>query len=104
MNNLKGIILPITTPFIDDEIEFNKLKTNIEKLNEMNLTGYVVLGSNGESVFLTREEKIRIIDSVREHAAPGKALIAGTGTDSIKETISLTNDAMNYPAASGRGI
>lgn len=93
MNNLKGIIPPITTPFIDNEIEFNKLKTNIEKLNEMNLTGYVVLGSNGESVFLTREEKIRIVDSVREHAAPGKVLITGTGTDSIKETISLTNDA-----------
>jgi len=93
MNKLKGIIPPITSPFIDDEVAFDKLKSNIEKLNEMNLAGYVVLGSNGESVYLTREEKISIIAYVREHAYPNKVVIAGTGTDSIKETISLTNNA-----------
>jgi len=93
MYRLKGIIPPITSPFIDGEIAFEKLKSNIEKLNEMNLAGYVVLGSNGESVFLTREEKINMISYVREHASPNKAVISGTGTDSIKETITLTNDA-----------
>jgi len=93
MKKLKGIIPPITTPFKDDEVAFDKLKSNIEKLNKMNFVGYVVLGSNGESIFLTREEKTRMITYVREHASPGKVVIAGTGTDSIKETISLTNDA-----------
>ena len=81
MHKLKGIIPPITSPFIDDEVAFDKLKNNIEKLNEMNLAGYVVLGSNGESVFLTREEKISIIACVREHAYPNKVVISGTGTD-----------------------
>jgi len=90
---LKEIIPPITTPFVDDEVAFDKLKSNVGELNEMNLAGYVVLGSNGESVFLTREEKVKIIASVREHADPEKIVIVGTGTDSIKETISLTNDA-----------
>jgi len=93
MKKLKGIIPPITSPFVHDEVAFDKLKSNIEKLNKMNLAGYVVLGSNGESIFLTREEKTRMITYVREHASPGKVVIAGTGTDSIKETISLTNDA-----------
>jgi 4-hydroxy-2-oxoglutarate aldolase len=95
MNILKDIIVPITTPFKNDEVAFDKLKSNIEKLNEINLAGYVVLGSNGESVFLTKEEKLRMISSIREHAFPNKVIIAGTGTDSIKETISLTNDAAN---------
>ena len=98
MHKLKGIIPPITSPFIDDEITFDKLKSNIKKLNEMNLAGYVVLGSNGESIFLTREEKIRIIAYVREHASQNKVVIAGTGTDSIKETTSLTNDAVRNGA------
>ncbi len=93
MDDLKGIIPPITSPFIDDEVAFDKLKSNIEKLNKMKFAGYVILGSNGESVFLTREEKIRVIAYVREHASQGKVVIAGTGTDSIKETISLTNAA-----------
>jgi len=93
MKNLKGIISPITTPFIDDEIAFDKLKHNIENLSKINLAGYVVLGSNGESVFLTREEKIKMVSFVREHTTPSKVIIAGTGTDSIKETIIFTNDA-----------
>jgi 4-hydroxy-2-oxoglutarate aldolase len=93
MNKLNGIIAPITTPFVNDEVSYEKLKSNIEKLNHKGLSGYVVLGSNGETVFLTRDEKIRLIANVREHTFPDKVLIAGTGTDSIKETISLTNDA-----------
>jgi len=93
MHQLKGILSPITTPFINDEVSFDKLKSNLGNQNRVNLAGYVVLGSNGESVFLTREEKIRAISYVREHASSSKVVIAGTGTDSIKETISLTNDA-----------
>ncbi len=93
MKELKGIISPITTPFIDDEITFDKLKRNIENLSTMNLAGYVVLGSNGESVFLTKEEKLKMISFIREHVPSEKIVIAGTGTDSIKETISLTNEA-----------
>ena len=76
MKNLKGIISPITTPFIDDEIAFDKLKRNIENLSKINLAGYVVLGSNGESVFLTREEKIKMVSFVREHTTPSKVIIA----------------------------
>jgi len=93
MHQLKGILSPITTPFINDEVSFDKLKSNLGNQNRVNLAGYVVLGSNGESVFLTREEKIRTISYVREHAFSNKVVISGTGADSIKETISLTNDA-----------
>jgi len=98
MTKLKGIISPITTPFKNDEVDLDILKSSIENLNEKKLAGYVVLGSNGESVFLTKEEKIKMISTVREHASPSKVVIAGTGTDSIKETIALTNDAANNGA------
>jgi len=98
MSKLKGIIPPITTPFKNDEVDLVKLKSSIENLNEKKLAGYVVLGSNGESVFLNKEEKIEMISTVREHASAGKVVIAGTGTDSIKETIALTNDAANNGA------
>ncbi len=76
MKELKGIISPITTPFIDNEVAFDKLKSNIENLSKMNLAGYVVLGSNGESVFLTKEEKLKMISSIREHVPSEKIVIA----------------------------
>lgn len=90
-DNLSGIFPPLTTPFTDDELSIEKLLRNIRKYERRELTGYVLFGSNGESVFLTRSEKLQIISEVREHTK--KILIAGTGSDSIKETIHLTNEA-----------
>lgn len=90
---IKGIFPPITTPFVNDEIAFDKLAENISRWNDTELAGYVVLGSNGESAFLTREEKLKLIESVKENSAEDKKVIAGTGSDSIKETIALTNAA-----------
>lgn len=91
MKKLAGIISPISTPFIDDDIAFDKLKFNIEKWNEAALSGYVVMGSNGESVFLTRDEKLKLVERSREFASREKLIIVGSGSDSIRETISLTN-------------
>ncbi len=90
---LKGIFPPITTPFVNDEIAFDKLTENISRWNKTDLAGYVVMGSNGESAFLTRDEKLKLIENVKKNSDKGKILIAGTGSDSIKETISLTNEA-----------
>ncbi|MFH1198421.1 MAG: dihydrodipicolinate synthase family protein [bacterium] len=98
MKKLKGIIPPIPTPFIDDEIAFDKLEENISKWNQTELAGYVVFGSNGESAFLTREEKIDLIKAVKSCSAANKLLIAGTGSDSIKETIFLSNKAADAGA------
>jgi len=90
-DNLSGIFPPLTTPFTEDELALDKLLRNLRKYERRELSGYVLFGSNGESVFLTRDEKLQIISFIREHTK--KILIAGTGLDSIKETISLTNEA-----------
>jgi len=90
-NNLSGIYPPMTTPLVDDELSIEMLQKNLRRYERKNLSGYVLFGSNGESAFLTREEKLKIVSIVREQTK--KVLIAGTGSDSIKETISLTNEA-----------
>jgi 4-hydroxy-2-oxoglutarate aldolase len=88
---LKGIYPPLTTPFINDEVSFDNLVLNLLRYENKLLSGYVLFGSNGESAFLTRHEKLQIVAKVQEHTK--RTLIASTGLDSIKETISLTNDA-----------
>jgi 4-hydroxy-2-oxoglutarate aldolase len=90
---LKGIYPPLITPFVNDEVAYELLEDNVNKYNKSNLAGYVVFGSNGESVFLSDEEKIRLIATVREHTPKGKSVIAGTGLESIRETIKLSNEA-----------
>lgn len=91
---LSGIYPPITTPFdYDGNIFERKLQFNVERWNQTKLSGYVVCGSTGESVMLTPEEKIRCWELVAQYAAPEKLLIAGTGVESVRETVDLTNRA-----------
>jgi len=91
---LHGIFPPIATPFNSEgEIWKAKIEHNIDKLNHTGLAGYVVCGSTGESVALTAEEKIQLWEWVAHYAAPNKLLIAGTGVESVRETVALTNRA-----------
>jgi 4-hydroxy-2-oxoglutarate aldolase len=91
---LQGIYPPIATPF-DHEGSLYKAKLfhNVEKWNKTGLSGYVVCGSTGESVFLTPDEKLALWGWVAEAAAPEKLLMAGTGVESVRETVWLTNQA-----------
>ena len=98
MKLLHGIMPPIATPFVNDEVAYDKLAQNFSRWNKIGLSGYVVMGSNGESVFLTREEKLNLVEAVKKNISGDKLLIAGTGSDSIKETISLSNDAADRGA------
>ncbi len=79
----RGIFPALTTPFeADGEVSLSGLKENIGRYNKTGLAGYVVLGSTGESVMLGREEADAVLVAVKETAAPGKLLIAGTGAES----------------------
>ncbi len=102
MFKLHGILPPIATPF-DHRGDLYKVKVqhNVEKWNRTGLTGYVVCGSTGESVYLTTEEKLQLWEWVAEYAAPDKILVCGTGMESVRETVALTNAAAErgYKAA-----
>ncbi len=99
---LHGIFPPIATPFNNSgEIYKAKVQHNVEKWNQTALAGYVVCGSTGESVYLTPEEKFTLWEWVAQYADSKKLLIAGTGCESVRETVQLTNRAaeMGYKAA-----
>lgn len=97
MFHLHGIYAPIPTPFVNDEIAYDKLAENINFWLGSKLAGLVVLGSNGEFVGLSFEEKRTLISSVCQLAEGKKPVIAGTGCESTKETIALNE----YAAAAG---
>lgn len=92
--NLEGIFPPVTTPFNSDEsLALGRLRENIARYNRTGIAGYVVTGSTGESVLLSRDEADEVWGAAAEAAAPGMTLIAGAGTDSTSETIARTNRA-----------
>ena len=90
------MLAPICTPFTEDgEISFDALRRNITLYNRTGLLGYVVAGSTGEAAMLGKEEKRSLFEAVRE-AADGKVLIAGTGAESVRETLSQIRDAAEF--------
>jgi len=91
---IRGIFPALVTPFTSDEsVYLAAVKENIRRYNQTGLAGYVVLGSTGEAVMLSREEADSILVAAKEAAAPEKILIAGTGAESTTETIARTKRA-----------
>jgi 4-hydroxy-2-oxoglutarate aldolase len=91
---LNGIFPPITTAFYPDgKVYFKKLEHNVERYSKTPVAGLVVLGSTGESIMLSDEERREVLKTARESAAPNKVLIAGTGIESAVETLKLTEYA-----------
>ncbi len=92
--DLGGVYPALTTPFAaDGEVSLADVKYNIERYNSTGIAGFVVLGSTGESVLLSRREMDDILTTVRDAAGQGKRLIAGTGAESTQDTIERTKRA-----------
>lgn len=92
--HVEGVFPPIPTPFDSHgDVAYHKLVENLERWNAYDLDGYVVLGSNGEAVYLNTEEKLRVWQEARQAIPPDKLLIAGTGCESTRESIALTQGA-----------
>ena len=95
---LSGVMPPITTPFQDGKLASDKLKNNFQKWNQTGLSGYLVLGSNGEAVYLNEKEKIKVIEISREFIPTSKIMLVGTGMESTQETILFTNQVAKMGA------
>lgn len=91
---LHGIFPPITTPFYSDgNVYYKKLDHNVERYSRTPVAGIVVLGSTGEAIMLSDQERRDVLKSARQAAAPNKVLIAGTGIESAIETLRFTEYA-----------
>jgi 4-hydroxy-2-oxoglutarate aldolase len=90
----KSIIPPMATPFDEGgAIRYDLFERNIEKYLEAGIEGYLVLGSNGESVYLEHSEKLKLIEAARRRVPSSMTLLAGTGLESTQATIDLTKEA-----------
>jgi 4-hydroxy-2-oxoglutarate aldolase len=93
MFKLRGIYAPIATPFAGGKIAYDRLERNLKFWLESDLTGIVVMGSNGEFVLLSPEEKAELTRFVCGYVKGKKPVIVGTGAESTVETIRLNKMA-----------
>lgn len=89
-NDLSGIWAPICTPFVNEELDIENFKKNIELYAKTPLRGYFVLGSNGEACMLNEKEKLKLLSVTAENKHEGKLVMAGCNHESARNTIAFT--------------
>lgn len=95
---LRGVVPPLVTPFAaDGTLDVAAFESNLEALAAHDLSGFLVLGSNGEAASLEEEEKLVLVKAARRRL-PGRLLLAGTGLESTRATIALTRKVADLGA------
>lgn len=95
MREIAGIFAPIIIPFNEDEsLDREGLRLNLKKWMNSPLDGVVIPGSNSEAAYLTPEERIELMTICAEEVkAAGKILIGGSGMETTRQTVLLTQEA-----------
>jgi 4-hydroxy-tetrahydrodipicolinate synthase len=81
-----GLFTALVTPFKEDQLDEEGLRSLIRFQMENEVQGLVLHGTTGECITLADKEKDRIIRIAKEEA-PHLPLMASVGTSSTKETM-----------------
>jgi 4-hydroxy-tetrahydrodipicolinate synthase len=97
---LRGVILPLITPFKDDlSVDYEGLDRIVDYyIEEVKVDGLVPCGTTGESATLSHKEHADVIRAVVDHTKRRVPVIASTGSNSTREAIDLTQMARELGA------
>ncbi|MEC7408809.1 MAG: 4-hydroxy-tetrahydrodipicolinate synthase [Planctomycetota bacterium] len=93
-----GLSVAIITPFRDGEVDYARLREQVEFQVQAGTTCLVPVGTTGESPTLSHDEHDRVITEVIQCAAGRAQVMAGTGSNSTAEALRLTKRAASEGA------
>lgn len=99
MFKFSGVAPPAVTPFKEDgSVDKKSYKDLLDWWIDNGVHGIVPCGSNGEVSYLTKEERIELIEITVDQVAGRASVIAGTGFPSTQQTIEMTKVAKHIGA------
>ena len=94
MLSLRGSYVALVTPFTaDDRVNHALLRDLVEWHIEQGTNGLVPVGTTGESPTLTYEEHESVIETVVDAANGRIPVVPGTGSNSTREAVHMTQHA-----------
>jgi 4-hydroxy-tetrahydrodipicolinate synthase len=93
-----GVITALVTPLRGDALDEEALRRLVDEQIASGVDGLVPVGTTGESPTLTNEEHLRVIQLVVEATKKRVPVIAGTGSNSTRETIEMSAAARKVGA------
>ena len=97
---IQGTYTALVTPFRGGQIDEEAFERLIEDQIEGGVDGIVPVGTTGESPTLDHNEHIRVIELAVKFANKRVKVMAGTGSNSTTEAVSLTQEAEKVGADS----
>ena len=93
--DLRGAFLPVVTPFQPEtgDVDTAAFEANLARWFGHPISGILIAGSTGESVFLDERERGILIGAASDVAPEGAKVIVGTGMESTRHTIHMTKQA-----------
>lgn len=88
-----GAFTAIVTPFKDGRVDEKALRGLIRLGIDGGVSGFVPCGTTGESPTLSHEEHNRVVELVVKEVGGQVKVIAGTGSNSTTEAVSLSRHA-----------
>lgn len=88
-----GAFTAIVTPFKNGQVDEDGIKKLIQFGLDAGIHGFVPCGTTGESPTLSHDEHNRVVELTVKQVARQVKIIAGTGSNSTEEAISLTKHA-----------
>ncbi len=94
----EGLFTALVTPFRNDALDEAALRDLVECQVASGVDGIVPCGSTGEAATLSHAEHCRVVEVCVEAARGRVQVLAGTGSNSTRESIELTRHARNAGA------
>ena len=83
---LKGCGTALITPFSEGEVDYEAFAALVDRQVEAGIDFLVPLGTTGETPCLEDDERIRVLQTAKEHSG-GLPILVGGGTNSLKHTV-----------------
>lgn len=100
MIDLRGTILPVTTPFdpVTGDVDVVAFRSNLRGWFTHPIRGILIAGSTGESVFLDEDERAQLLDAAADVVPEDRLVVMGTGAESTRQAIRLARQAAQHGA------
>lgn len=99
MRDLRGIVVPFTTPFTaDEELDLHTANALIDRLIDAGVHGLIILGDTGEFFALTSDERLRFTEATFKHINGRVPVVIQPSALSTREAVMYARHAANLGA------
>ena len=88
-----GVCTALVTPFKNGKINYDMLDCLLERQLSAGISAIVLSGTTGESPTLSDSEKLSIFRHAKNFCGNDCTIIAGTGSNNTRHTITLSEEA-----------